>query len=982
MKKIFLCIGISLCCMSKLFAQGDSLIIELKNTIQLYMDSVGVEDLTIGMYYDSLAVLYLDERMISEADSMFSKALETKFKYLDENHLDIADSYHNLGRVQLYFGKFDLAYILFEKGIKIRLDTLGETHPDVADSYYRLGIADWKMGEYEKARNYFSNALKIRLAKFGENHLDVAESYNSLGIINWETGDYEKSDIYYHKALKIRFTLDTTKLLIAESYNSLGTLNATRGYFEKAIHFYDKSFKIKIEKLDEGDIRRAYHYHNLGVLYKDIGDYEKAIELCNKALAIKLKKLEDNHLDNTSTYDVLGLIYLETEDYQKALYNFNKSLNIKLDVGEGNHADIAFNYNSLGIIYREQGDTQKAINFFNKALNISKSVFGEKHSIIADSYYNLAITHKVLGNSHRAIGLFEKALHINLEILGENHPNISNHYVEIASIYDDIKDYEAADSLWQILIPQSLRRLKSTYLFLANQERVNYLNTFNSINSTFYTFATNYYSEKTTQLATNYLLNTKSLALDYGISTNQLIKEINDSTLIRQYHQLNKLNKDIADVEILTFEERLESGLDLSELQNQNYILASKILKHPQLKDKLDTKTITWRDIQSKLTSEEASIDFLRVYDTHNNVWTYYGIIIRKDSANPQFVRLCDEKTLESILNNGETSESVLFKNIWQSFTPYLNDIHTIHLSRTGLLHRIAFEALLNEQDQNLITKYTFHYYTALRDMIKRKQEETRLRDILLMGDILYDLDNRDPLNVQENPLFKGALRRGVSPLPETLKEVTEIKRTATAAGLSSTMLTIDAASEDTIQHFVGEHAPSIIHYATHAVFLLPLGKKKESANLINSRKRLLAADNPLLRSALLLYGANETWTKGNRIFGSKEDGILTALEVTALDLQNTDLVVLSACSTGLGDSHNTEGIFGLQRAFKLAGVEHTIVSLWDVDDVATKDLMILFYQNLLEKKQSIANALRNAKLVMKQKGAKAKNWAGFILIE
>ena len=130
-----------------------------------------------------------------------------------------------------------------------------------------------------------------------------------------------------------------------------------------------------------------------------------------------------------------------------------------------------------------------------------------------------------------------------------------------------------------------------------------------------------------------------------------------------------------------------------------------------------------------------------------------------------------------------------------------------------------------------------------------------------------------------------------------------------------------------------------------------------------------------------MLAGANETWTKGRRILGSGEDGILTALEVTALDLQNTDLVVLSACSTGLGDV-NTEGVFGLQRAFKLAGVNHVVASLWDVDDEATKDLMVAFYRNLLQQKQAPSVALRNAKDKLRKEGYEPQDWAGFILIE
>jgi len=257
-------------------------------------------------------------------------------------------------------------------------------------------------------------------------------------------------------------------------------------------------------------------------------------------------------------------------------------------------------------------------------------------------------------------------------------------------------------------------------------------------------------------------------------------------------------------------------------------------------------------------------------------------------------------------------------------------------------------------------------------------------KNMMLLGHILYDTDSMEIYIAEQDldTLFTRSTRDGIRPLKETLEEVRKIKKISKKAKLKTTLLTIAAASEDTVQYFVGERAPSIIHFATHGVFLPPHNKQPDKPELTGTRDRLRAADNPLQRSALMLYGANETWTKGRPILGSGEDGILTALEVTALDLQNTDLVVLSACSTGLGDMHNTEGVFGLQRAFKLAGVDYVVASLWDVDDVATKELMVRFYVNLLEEKQAPADALRNAKDELREKGYEPADWAGFILIE
>jgi len=229
------------------------------------------------------------------------------------------------------------------------------------------------------------------------------------------------------------------------------------------------------------------------------------------------------------------------------------------------------------------------------------------------SYNNLGIIHWGAGNYTEAIHFYNKALNTKLELFGEKHPNVVAQYNNLAIAHEEISNYKTADSLWQIVISQSIERLKSTYLFLPNDQRIKYSNTLESVNTNFYSFAATNGTESTKQLTTNFLLNTKSLALDYGISTNRLIQEIKDTTLTTQYHQLNVLNKQLADVETLTTEERKEKGWNLFEIREEQEALAFQMLRHPQLKSKLNTETIKWQDIQNHLASDEATIDFVKI---------------------------------------------------------------------------------------------------------------------------------------------------------------------------------------------------------------------------------------------------------------------------------------------------------------------------------------------------------------------------------
>lgn len=190
-------------------------------------------------------------------------------------------------------------------------------------------------------------------------------------------------------------------------------------------------------------------------------------------------------------------------------------------------------------------------------------------------------------------------------------------------------------------------------------------------------------------------------------------------------------------------------------------------------------------------------------------------------------------------------------------------------------------------------------------------------------------------------------------------------------------MITGMAATEESLKQLSG-HSPTILHLATHG-FFLPDVERKRRDNFTRDPNQLTLADNPLFRSGIIMAGANIVW-KGGVAFDGKEDGIVTAYEISNLDLSNSELVVLSACETALGDISGTEGVFGLQRAFKLAGVKNMLLSLWQVPDEETDELMRLLYSNKLK---GMANyeAFNMAQETMRKKYP-PYYWAAFVLIE
>ncbi len=934
-----------------------------------------------------------------KAEYLVDKAYDRFSTKKEKRNLLYTEYTNNLGRAFLRLGKDSIALLMLKKPVEI-LESKKHSNQRILASYItNLAEAYRSIDDYNTSKKYCEKALGILLNKLNENHKDVATTYNNLGIVHHDLGNYEISKNYTEKALKIRIKkLGLEHVGVANLYNRLAVLHRALCDYESSKKYHEKALKIRKKKLVENHIDISTTYNNLSLVYRDLGDYETSRKYCKMALDILLENTHKEFIHMALSYNNMGLIYQDMGNYEVSKNYFEKALNIWLKELKGEHSDMALSYNNIGLLYRNMGYYEASKNHFKEALDIWLKEPDGKHIYIALCYNNLAVVHSDLRDYETSEKYLKQALNIQLKKQGEEYGHAIKSYNNLAEVYELMELYEKADSLWQISIPKTLKRLKTTYLFLPEKQRMVYLKTIRNPHNSFYSFAYNYGDDTTKELAIKLYLNTKSLSLDYGINTNKLIKEINDKKLTKSFDLLNILNNKLAKAEVMSDEKLKKIGWNISRKREERDSLTSQLLRHPELRKKLNTKTIEWQDIQDSLATNEATIDFLRIYEKKDSLWAYYGIVISKELSSPQFVRLAEDKALNEYLidtlvgkphylsDDGKSFE--LYKKIWQPLEPYLEGITKIHLSPSGALHQVSFESLIYNsfKEQYLAERYQFHYYSALRDMLKEKTETPDYKDIVLGGDIIYDLNQEgERLKNEKEVLGIAAINRGsrngFKYLPHTLNEIVGVRKIAEKSGLNATLLTGTAVTEDTVRHFSGKLAPSILHWATHGDFLTHSDSIDHSG--IGSYHRLRVSDNPLQRSLLAFYGANYRWKQNERtLYSDDDDGILTALEVTALDLQNTNLVVLSACSTGLGHTDDTEGVFGLQRAFKLAGVDYVVASLWNVNDEATQQLMVQFYQNLLQQKQSPADALRNAKEGFMKNDVDPEFWAGFILIE
>ncbi len=884
----------------------------------------------------------------------------------------------------------DSILLALEDTLRMQVDSL-----DIAETLCKMGQQHEKLGNYDKSLKLHWEAIEIKIYKLNENHPEVAAIYHDLAYIYGILGNFEEALKLHKKSLRIRIDkLGKDHYQVGNSYNNMGIIHDLMGNYEKALKLYEKAFKIWRIQLGENHHYLYYSHNNIAIIHSRLGSIKKSLELYRKAIKVWSSKFGGNHPNIATCYNNMGESYHDLGEYNKALNLYKKALKIFIDESGEKYFEVPITYINMALAYEAEGEYDKALEMNKEAKRVWADQFGEYHFYIAEAYYNMASIMYKLKKYDKAIKLNKKSLKIRIDKLGENHPDAIKSYINLAIIYQAQNKRDSALYIWDTVIKSNLKRLNDTYLFLPDNQRLEYTKTFKDVHNNFYSFAAKYGDDNTKKLAAHLLLNTKSLALDYSISVRKLINDINDEQLNNLYNELNTLNGNISQAELMTAEELNEKNWNLADLRNQQEGLTQQLLANKTLREKLYKTSVKWKDVQSQLKSNEVMLDFIHFYEESDSTWLYYAMLTHEGMPAPQFIRITDQESIESLLQTNKITGrpnyigndenlQALYQKVWQPLESHLENVEAIHLSPSGLLHQIDFEALQNENGSYLASQFEFHYYTTMRDFAQRKQtnwlseilswlseifDSKKYKDLLLFGDIAY--------NPPTHTTAIAQLRAGLDPLSKTRDEIDEIYQINKEEGGTSIKMTGSNATEDTLKYHAEKSSPDIIHFATHGIYLAHL-----DTTATNIEHRLYTTGNPLQRSIIALSGANETWTSKEYISRSDNDGILTAYEVSHLDLSDIKLVVLSACETGLGDIHDTEGVLGLQSAFKLAGVEHVVVSLWKVNDEATKELMIAFYENLLIEKQDAPTAFRKAKAQMRQ-STDNLNWAGFILIE
>jgi len=914
----------------------DSAIAVAKEALERVERQFGKSDTTVASMLNILGKLYTDHAKYAEAEPLLKRALEIREKALGFDHQKVAASLRNLGMLYYDQGRYAEAEPLLKRVLEIREKALGPDHRDVAASVNNLGILYEDQGRYAEAEPLLKRALKIWEKNLGPDHPDVATSLNNLGNLYKDQGRYAEAEPLYKRSLKIwekAFGPDHPD--VALSLHNLGGLYHKQGRYAEAEPLYKRSLKIWEKNLGPDHPDVALSLNNLGTLYMDQGRYAEAESLYKRSQEIWEKALGPDHRDVALNLNNLGSLYHEQGRYAEVESLLKRAIEIwEKNLGP-DHPDVALSLNNLGSVYKHQGRYAEAEPLYKRSQEIWEKALGPDHPAVAWSLSDLAILYRCQGRWYDSKGLERRAYNIcrrnflhGFEVLSEKNALLYSKFMRdeagtYLSILCDSPDTSSGCAREIADVVFSSKGAVSDGIFA--RQRTFLRETDSSLRP----------------LADSLMLARFTLAKLWvkgpdeehpegyknELSTASAEKERLESELARRSVSFRR-EQEIWEVDCRKVSQCLPTGSALIEYMKYNYAKPRGEAEPHYLAVVMNSDNEVFTVNLTQAAKVDSSISW---YRTH---FQFPSMINEKD-----YKRISDE----------------IYQLVWKSIENKLGQPEIVFIAPDGALNLVSFAGLMDNTGKYLIEKYPIHYLSSGRDLLRLKERPPSGTGLLALGDPDYDAPPSARLSTKPIQAPVDTLLASGLPMIRNVRSGCKELREMRVSRLSHTRGEVELLSrrwrrerKEPVRIYFGAQASEerfkteapglrVIHLATHGYFVSPEYLQRPQRKGIDLSETVVG-ENPLLHSGLFLAGSN-LHGEGADSLGC-EDGILTAEEVAGMDLEGTELVVLSACETGLGEVKAGEGVYGLRRAFQMAGARTVVSALWPVSDQATAELM------------------------------------------
>jgi CHAT domain-containing protein len=987
--------------------------------------TLGKENLDYAWSVGNLGNIYDQLGNYEKAEQFYLEALAIREKLQGKEHPDYGNILGGLGLLYQVTGNYKKAEPFLLESNAISEKVPGKKSPHYGGGLVNLANNYASLNKYHQAEQLFLKAKSFFEESIdGRQHQFYVNCLHGLAIVYEERGNYEKAEQTHLEVQTImKKVLGKEHPQYASGLVGLGKLYETIGNHEKAEQFLLEALAIQKKVLGKKHREYAASLFGLGLVNMSMGNYEKAEQLLLEALAIDEKVLGKNHPDYAGTLRALGNLNLTNGKYPKAeqfLLEAETIFEGRLNNGEETGYTECLSL--LGLLYTFTSNYEKAEQNHLKALAIQEQVLGKEHPNYARLLYFLGVSYVYMGN-------YEKAEQINLEalasyekVLGKEHPMYAECLFLLASNYVGMGNYEKAEPLYREMSILNQSQSEKGVYHLSERELGVFLNEFIERQDQVLSFAQRSARKNIAPICYDNALFYKGFLSQATRKIQRMT--LSDPTAAENFNQLKARKRRLSIQYARPFAERDSMTIATLEIEANNLEkeLARSVAGYAEAR-----RQVKWQDVQATLKAGDAAIEFVHFkvdFLKETDSTMYAALVLLPDAEQPQFIPLFEVKQLDALLKPADTrkvdwvnqlyaetgnDQTSLYELLWGPLEPALAGVKTIYFSPSGQLHRLNLSAIAlppmlrgPSETSTLGERYRLIEVGSTRQLVtgSGQQAPRSSNQAMLFGGIQYEQDSTAiasaNTNIENN--LTASRNRGLDfastdstlrggkwkYLPWTKVEVTALEGILAKAGIKATMRIDYEASEEAFKTLgVNQPSPRILHLATHG-FFFPDPKTTDNKRLTidESEPVFKMSDHPMIRSGLLMAGGNYAWEKGKPARPEAEDGILTAYEISQMNLSNTELVVLSACETGLGDIQGNEGVYGLQRAFKIAGAKYLIMSLWQVPDFQTQQLMSAFYRNWLENKMSIPDAFRAAQQAMQLKFKDPFFWAGFVLVE
>ena len=906
------------------------------------------------------------ELHFAKQDYVTGKQYCLKALKLIENKADQIYLLNALGNAHCLMNDYDNAEKYFLQSLDLQKDIYGEKSPLYMSALGAMSEFYVVKGEFECVIDYLEMTLNIQKEVFGEEHIAYASTLSALG------SNY--SNIEGKEALGERYLNESIKI------------------FEK-LSAFDNIHYIRSLLL-------------LGIYHQGVGNLRLAEQYSLKAYSIA----KDYNPDDSSTLSTI-LVSLGMHNLlQNKLQDAEMYLLEAEELGQYEQLSTIYSANltALTYLYMFQNKLDLAEEYLMKSLAYNEKIFGIDHPMYAHSVTSAAIINFWIGDLQSA------KKYIKLASNGIHRVDISN-YATLQYISAQIEfannNYKLAGKYLKHAYDIKKTKFVFTTDYMTESQRLAYWQSNNSLfdrDIPQFVYRTYTNNSSVTSFAYDNELFHKGLLLSSSNSIRHSILNSGDSSLIHQWNELTEIKQII-----FTLEAKHESENNyLTYIQQADSLEKQLTISSSLYRKNKEKWQITWDSIRNHLSPNEVAIEYFAAPLSIDSIM-YCALLLHNNYRYPEIIPLFEEKEITAFLSaecgnitnktydfyaNGDTISQL----IWNRILPHLKEGETIYFAPSGLLHQLAIEYLPFDETHTMADVYNMVRLSSTREIVLNKPN-TEHTTATIYGGIQYNLD-ADNLLVESEKYPKiglqatrsienDTLNRGyVQYLPGTKKEAEKINALLQQNNISVQLYTTAEANEESFKSLSSKHN-NIIHIGTHGFTWTDSTARKQdyfAQHMQMQLQQLMYSNNiqygpiidPLNRCGLLFAGSNIALSGHSiELPDGVQDGILTAKEISLMDLRDADLVVLSACETAKGDI-TSEGVFGLQRAFKMAGVQTIIMSLWKVNDQATQLLMTEFYNNWIGKHQSKREAFRNAQNTVRTQYEEPEYWAGFIMLD